>query len=113
MYQDVLLHVLSETKDERDKILDILGNQNDKVIWLPDRGLMKESAQFPVDIDYACRPVSNPMQYPEVIAPTGEGGFRWTNCMLQNANSQVMQTTNNWLYRGVVRLTCEAIFENI
>lgn len=113
VFQDVLLYVLAESKDERDKLLDILGNQNDKVIELPDRGLMKESAQFPVDIDVLGRPVSNPIQYPGMIAPTGDGGFRWARCMLQNAQSQVMQTTNNWLYRGVVRMTCESIFENL
>ena len=113
VYQDVLLYVLSEHKDERDKIINILSNQNDKVIELPDRGLMKESAQFPVDIDVFGRPVSNPMQYPNIIAPTGDGGFRWARCMLRNAQSQVMQTTNDWLYRGVVRITCESIFENL
>ncbi len=113
VYQDMLLYVLSETSDERDKILNILGHQNDKVIILPDRGLMKEGAQFPVDIDVKGSPVSNPMQYPDIIAPTGEGGFRWAKVMLRDAQSQVIQTTNDWLYRGVVRLTCEAIFENI
>jgi len=113
VFQDVLLYVLAESKDERDKLLNILSNQNDKVIWLPDRNLMKESVQFPVDIDVQGRPVSSPMQYPDIVAATGDGGFRWTSCMLRNAQSQVMQTTNNWLHRGVVRLTCEAIFENI
>ena len=111
--QDLLLYILAESKDERDKLLDIFANQNDKVIWLPDRGLMKESAQFPVDIDVKGRPVSNPMQYPSIVAPTGDGGFQWAKVMLRNAQSQVVQTTNNWLYRGVVRLTCEAIFENL
>jgi len=113
VYQDVLMHILAETKDERDKLLNILGNQNDKVIFLPDRGLMKESAQFPVDIDVRGRPVSNPMQYPSIVAPTGDGGFQWTRVMLRDVHSQVIQTTNNWLYRGAVTLTCEAIFENL
>jgi hypothetical protein len=113
VFQDVLLYVLAESKDERDKLLDVLGNQNDKVIVLPDRGLMKEGAQFPVDIDVKGRPVSSPMQYPSIVAPTGDGGFQWARCMLRNAQSQVMQSTNNWLYRGVVRFTCEAIFENL
>jgi hypothetical protein len=113
VYQDVLLYVLAESQDERDKLLNILGNQNDKVIILPDRGLMKEGSQFPVDIDVQGRPVSSPMQYPSIVAPTGDGGFEWANIMLRNAHSQVIQTTNNWLYRGVVRLTCEAIFENV
>lgn len=113
VHQDVLLHVVSENKDERDKLLDILANQNDKVIMIPNRALMKESTQFPVDIDVYGRPVSNPIQYPNIVAPTGDGGFRWASCRLRNANSQVMQTTNNWLYSGVVRITCEMIFENI
>jgi hypothetical protein len=113
VYQDVLMHVLAENQEERDKLLNILSNQNDKVIWLPDRGLMKESGSFPVDIDVKGRTVSNPMQYTDIIAPTGDGGFQWARVMLRNAQSQVMQTTNNWLHRGTVRLTCEAIFENL
>jgi hypothetical protein len=109
IYQDVLLYVLAENKEDRDKLLDILSNQ----IILPDRSLMKESAQFPVDIDVQGRPVSNPMEYPSIVAPTGDGGFRWTQIQLRDGQNQVMQTTNNWLYRGVVRFTCEAIIENI
>jgi len=113
VYQDVLMHVLAESKPERDKLLNLLGNQNAKVLILPDRGLMKEGATFPVDIDVLGRPISNPMQYPSIVAPTGDGGFEWARVMLRDTQSQVLQTTNNWLYRGVVRLTCEAIFENI
>jgi hypothetical protein len=113
VYQDVLFYILAENKDERDKLLDIICNQNDKVIELPDKGLMKQNVQFPVDIDVKGQPVSSPMQYPSIVAATGDGGFRWARVMLQNAQSQVIQTTNNWLYRGTVRLTCEAIFENL
>ena len=113
VYQDVLLYILTEHRSERDNLLDIFSNQNDKVIYLPDRKLMKESAQFPVDIDLEGRPVSNPKQYPDIIAATGDGGFQWARIMLKNAQGQMMQTTNSWLYRGVVRLTGEAIFENI
>lgn len=113
VYQDILLYVLAESQDERDKLLNILTQQNDKVLVLPDRALMKANAQFPVDIDVKGRPVSNPMQYPSIIAATGDGGFYWTKCMLRSAQSQVIQTTNDWLYRGVVRFTCEAIFENV
>lgn len=113
VWQGVVFHVLAENKADRDSLLNLLANQNDKVIWLPDRGLMKESSQFPVDIDVMGRPVSNPMQYPSLIAPTGDGGFQWAKVMLREARSQVMQTTNSWLYRGTVRFTCEAIFENI
>jgi len=113
LLQDILLYVLAENKEERDKLLDIFANQNNKVIWLPDRGLMKANTQFPVDIDVQGRPVTNPMQYPDIIAPTGNGGFRNGNIMFHNTQSEIMQTTNDWLYRGVVRFTCEAIFENI
>jgi hypothetical protein len=113
VYQDVLLHVLAESQGERDKLVNVLSNQNDRVIVLPDRGLMKEGATFPVDIDVKGRPISNPMQYPSIVAPTGDGGFKWAQVMLRDAQSQVIQTSNDWLYRGVVRLTCEAIFENV
>jgi hypothetical protein len=113
VFQDIIFYILSETKDERDKLVNILGNQSDKVIVLPNRGAMKSSGAFPVDIDVMGRPVTNPMQYPQIVADTNDGGFAWTRVMLKHAHTQNMQTTNNWLYRGTLRLTCEAIFENI
>jgi hypothetical protein len=113
VYQDVLLHVFAENSEDRDKLLNIFSNQNDKVITIPDMGLMKTSAQFPVDIDIYGKPVNIPKQYNDIIAPTGDGGFEWTRVMLRNTTAQTLQTINNWLYRGAVRYTCEAIFENI
>jgi hypothetical protein len=108
--QDMLVYILSENKGDRDRLLDIFANQNDRVIWLPDRGLMKENSQYPVDIDVEGKPVTNPMQYPEIVAPTGDGGFRWSSIQLKNAQSQAMETVSDGLYRGVVRFTCQAIF---
>lgn len=113
VYQDVMFYVLATYQDERDKLLNLLGNQNNKVIWIPNIKLMKENAQFPVDIDIYGKPVSNPVQYPTLIAATGDGGFRWAKVALTNASIQSTQQINNWLYRGAVRMTCEAIFQNI
>lgn len=108
--QGVLITVLAENSDDRDKLLNILANQNDKVIVLPNRGEMKSGGAFPANLDMQGRLVENPMQYPDMI---DESGFPWTNVRLKNVSVDTTQTISGWLYRGVVRLTCEAIFENI
>jgi len=86
VYQDVIFYIFAEKKHERDKLINIISNQNDISIYIPNIALMKESSQFPVDIDLKGIPVNNRKQYPEIIAPTGDGGFRWTSSRLTNAH---------------------------
>lgn len=113
VFQDILYYVLAENKPDRDQICDILANQNDKVIYLADRALIKSSGSYPIDLDYRGMTVASPMQYPQIVAPISESGFQWTRVQFQDTTSQSMQTLYGWLYRGVVRTTVEAIFENI
>lgn len=102
--QDVLMYVMAENDFDRDQLIDILTAQNDKVIWLPDRARMKADPRYPVDLDYRGTPVSNPMYYPDVIS-----NFPWLTVRVTNSTGQTMDTINNWLYRGVVRLTFQGI----
>lgn len=113
IYQDIIYYVLAENSEDRNQLLDILSNQNDKTIWIPDRKMMKENAGYPHSLDYRGVPVSSPKQFPDLILPTGEGGFRWSKIRFTNTTSQPWDTVNGWLYRGEVKTTCEAIFENI
>ena len=102
-HQDVLMYICTETRRERDQWMDILSMQNDRTFYLINRKLMKEDAGYPHDLDYRGMTVSSPTQYPQMVAPTGQSGFRWTNAIMENTRAEVMETVNGWLYRGVVR----------
>lgn len=101
--QDVLMYIASDNKVDRDQWIDVLSMQNDRTIWLPNRKLMKENGNYPLDLDYKGMRVTNPMQYPQLIAPTGDGGFAWTTALVGHTRAQMMDTVNNWLFRAVVR----------
>jgi len=91
-------------------LVDLFCNQNDKVIWLPNVSDIKESVNYPIDIDVKGSPVANPMQYEDIV---GESGFRWARVRLINTQADSLQFINDWLYLGTVRTTCEIIIENI
>lgn len=110
VYQDVIFYILTEREEYRDRIFNILNNQNDKVIYLPHVSAMKDSGNFPPDIDVTGQKVDNILQYPEIV---GEDGFRWSRVKFINTHGQKMRTINDWLYRAEVRTTCEIIIENI
>lgn len=106
--QDVLLTVLAENEFERNQLVDILSNQSDRSIGIPDYGAIKKSGVYPIDLDYRGSPVSNPMEYEEIMED-----FGWTTIRLANVYAQHLQNTTTWLYKGSVRWTCEGIFEKV
>ena len=113
VFQDILFYVCAENSDDARQYADIFANQNDMTIWIPNRGLMKEDARYPIDLDYRGVPLANPMQFPQIVAPTGQGGFQWRKVQFTNTHEDGMEPVNNWLYRRVVRSSLEIIMENI
>jgi hypothetical protein len=111
--QDMLVYICTEHKRERDQWLDILSMQNDRTINLLNRKRMKEDSGYPHDLDYRGMTVDNPMQYPQLAAPTGQGGFLWTNVELNDTVGEVIETVNGWLHRAVVRMTFTIILPYI
>jgi hypothetical protein len=113
IFQGLLYYIFAENKTDRNQLVDLFTQQNDITIWIPDRGLMKESGNFPYNIDYEGKLIDSPIQYPQLIAPTGDDGFRWATVSFSDTSSQMMETVNSWLYRAVVKTNCTTIFENI
>jgi hypothetical protein len=109
VHQDILIYILTENKFDRDQWLDILSMQNDRTVYLLNRKIMKEDSRYPVDLDYRGMTVNSPIQYPQLVLPTGQDGFRWTNTLITDTRGQMIDTLNGWLYRGVVRMTCTVI----
>lgn len=113
VYQDVIFYVMADNEDDKNQLVDILSMQNGKCIYMFNRGLLKESANYPYDLDYRGVPVDSPLQYTQLVAPTGDGGYRWRTAKFTNTKSDSMQAVNSWLYRGYVRTTCEIIMGDI
>lgn len=109
-YLDIIYYIYSETNHERKQIRDIIANQNDRAIWTYDRGVMKESANWPLVLDYRNTPVSGFLTYPSLVDESH--GFRFRKIVFSNTSAEDMETDNS-LYCSVVRTTCEITMPNI
>jgi hypothetical protein len=104
--QDVLLNVIAENRQDRNKLVDYFLNLKDKVIWLFDSDLMVEQTGFP--LDYRGMLVGSKM-YPDLVAATGDDGFRWKKCYIVDSNSSEIESWSPNLHEGVVRLSLEVV----
>jgi hypothetical protein len=109
---DVLFHVLAEEDYTRDKLLDIVSLQQDKTIFLFDSDMIGRNDAFP--LDYRGMVKTDAKRYPELVAPSGSGGFRYMgigngSLTFKDARIQISDTINENLYHGVVRINTEVI----
>jgi hypothetical protein len=98
-------HVFADNTFERDQIADIIARQNDKTIWIANRGVMKESGIYPPALDYKGALVASPMQYPEIVADGA--GWQWRKVAFSKTSKESMHTGNDWLHASVVTTTFE------
>lgn len=108
--QDVLLNIITENRQDRNKLVDYFINLKDKVIWLFDSDLMVEQTGFP--LDYRGMLVGDKM-YPDLVESTGSGGFRWKKCYIVDTNASEIESWSSNLYEGVVRLSLEVVIGDI
>jgi len=106
VFTDVLFHCLAEDEVTRNKLVDIVSFQNDKVIDLFDSNTANSSGAFP--IDYRGVPVPSALRYPDLVNAYPGGRLKFSNTRTQ---SMTMINTN--LYGGIVRITTEGIKSNI
>ncbi len=103
--QDVIFHIFSENKDYRDKIVDILANQNRGVLHLFDLGDIADASRFPLDADGAIS--SGALTYPDLIT-----SYLWRKAFISNTNNQPV-TSVLPLHRGQVRWSIEVDMPDI
>ena len=103
---DVLFHCLAEDEYTRNKLVDIISYQNDRVIHMFDSNVLASSGAFP--LDYMGSPVSGALRYPELIEnyPGGKMVFK-------NTTVQGMKLINSNFYAGIARMTIDIIKLNI
>jgi len=109
---DVLFHVLTEDDYTRDKLLDVISFQEEKVIALFDSDMIGRNNAFP--LDYRGMVNQGAKQYPKLVDASGDGGFKYLgvkggSTMLKQARVQVSDAISPNLYHGVVRMNTEVI----
>jgi hypothetical protein len=108
--QDVLFHIFTENPWDRKTILDIISYQNQKTISSYDKNLIAKSDRFAFDEKGAL--ASGAMTYPQLIAPTSDGGFFWKKITFDAVTSQETISLPP-LYQAVIRGTFEVILPEI
>ena len=110
---DILFHVFSDNSFEKNNIRDAILQQNEKIIYLPDRSLMKEGKKYPFQLDANGTPVKNSKNYADLVEPSGNGGFRWKQARIDDMQCSDMEPVNSWLHRSTLRATFSVIMYDI
>lgn len=108
--QDVLFHVIAETRNDRNKLVDIIRNQSDKGIWLFHVDNVAQNDDFPLNSEGE---LVGDMMYPELVAAPEDGGYRWRQCHMANAVVSELQSVHPNLHEGTVRTTMEVVLGGV
>ncbi len=106
--QDILVHILAESRNDRNKLVDIFRGQFDTVIWLFDNDLVAVNSDYP--LDHRGEIVDSSQVYPALIDPVT--GYRWESCRFSRTEVSEVEALNSRLYEGVVRMTCEVVLDD-
>jgi len=106
-YVDILYYIYTEDSSTRNRLRDLISNQNDKVIWLYNRDLMKQDSKWPFTLDYRGSPIQGYWTYPSLVAEYNN--YRYLNARFIDSYSTNIETGNKWLYGAVVRTKAEII----
>lgn len=106
IYTDVLFHCIAEDDLTRNKLVDIVSFQNDKIVSLFNTNSIAANNDFP--LDFRGYPNPNAKRYPDLISAYNNGTM-----LLRNTKVQGMEILNSNLYAGIVRMTTEIITTHI
>ena len=104
--QDVLFNIVAETRNERNKLVDILRMENDHIIWLYDSDEVVASGAYP--LDYRGMLVNSTGTYPYLV-----DNYRFTTCRFKNVTVSSVEGLSPFLHEGKVRATMELILNNL
>lgn len=109
IFQDVLFHVVAETSDDRDKIVDIISLNQDKTIYLYDVNARVAANEFA--LDWRGSKINEAKMYPDLVE-LPPVGFRWKKCFFNRMVCEEV-TIKLPLHRGIVRATLEVDFSSM
>lgn len=105
--QDVLFHILAESRGMRNNLVDIIRQQSDKTIWLYDNNVVNQNDAYP--LDYRGELTGSNMYTDLVDSAT----YRWNKCYLVNSTVSEVESVHPNLFEGVVRTTAEIVLGGI
>ena len=114
---DVVLHVIAENPRTAKKLASVLAEQSESDIYMYDPGKMADDNRFP--LDYRGEIASGAVCYPDIIAPTGTGGLRYTDKVqygkmrIYDSNAQGTDQIHENIYHSTVRWSTEVILHKI
>lgn len=100
--QDIEFYVLAETKNERNKILDILRLQQDLVFLLYDTNELAQNDKYPLDHNGDLK--ANPLMYPGIVDT-----YRWRKAWIKDVSLFEIDSVNPEFHMGLARATVQII----
>lgn len=101
--QDVIFNIISETKNERNQLLDVIRLQHDNTVKLYDLTAAAQNDVLP--LDYRGYKNPNAQTYSDILS-----NYPWAGVYFKNTTLSEVQSINIGLYEGLVRATVEIIF---
>ena len=103
--QDVLFHIVAESRWWRNQLVDIISFQKDKTLMLYDSDKLADSGAFP--LDYRGMTVNPTNNYSGIV---NTPAYQFTSARITSMGVTEMESYNSRLYEGTVRASFEVIF---
>lgn len=116
VWTDVLFHIMAESENERDKIVDIISLQNDKTIYTFDSDKIAKDNKMPLDYRGMFSEQSQAfgsLTYPDFVKDSAAGGYRVRGMTFTNMNPEQGYSLHRNLHMGTVRTSAEVILPGI
>lgn len=104
--QDVLFHIVAESRWWRNQLVDILSLQKDSQLWLFNSNTLVSSGVYP--LDYRGMRVTSPLNYDDIVN-TAE--YRYISARLIDMSITEMESHDARLHEGTVRATLEVVLD--
>ena len=102
--QDVLFHVVSESRWWRNQLVDIISLQKDKTLMLYDSNKLADSGAYP--LDFRGMVVAPENNYSGLVSTDG---YQFTSARITDMGVTEMESYNSMLHEGTVRASFEVI----
>lgn len=109
---DIKFHVIGEDKWSTTRIANAFRFQEMRALYLIDLDRLSNNNAFPLRHDGSV--VNNPVQYTTMIAPTGDGGYRYSGALggkfyLDNPVQTNSQQVNDRLYLRTITVDAKSV----
>lgn len=102
--QDVMFHIVADSRYMRNNLTDIIRQQSDRAIWLFDTNLVNADDGWPLNSNGY---LVGAKMYPDLVNLAN--GYRWTQCHMRNAVVSEIDSLHPHLFEGVIRMTMEIV----